>query len=541
VKGLVLAASLTLATATVPPQPVAATVTVAIDVTAEAADAALSTNLRVRMLETSDPRAAARYVSVTPDAIRLVPADERSSFRRTTFVNPPPRYNGVALTVDDAVEILRGNQAVRDAIIQRECAASPRLECGGSVHAAATTRAADAEEATRRKLLRLVEVARAYPATTLVLITAGWPYRDEGRVGLRQAVADLSALGTSLIVVRAPGRSAYRGLVRDASEVLAARLSAVFTPLTSSDDADHVATTLAAGEVPRLVTPVEAAAHAPDAATGSATDPDPAGAAGLPPGLVAAGAYVEQFERTFSSVVWHERYRQEVRTERRFASSGARSTVLTGRRTLDSEMFFLWLPLDASWITVRDVVAVDGRTSAAADRRLQALLAGNEVSTRQLRVLAVENGRHDIGHIQRSFTEPTLVLLFLDPHYRQRFSFTPGAAGGARGRRMATWDFVELGRPTVIRNRDQDMPARGSLTVDTATGRILETRLELRVPGAMLTGEATVRFAAHPRFDVLVPIEMRERYESASGEHITTVAAYADFRRFETAGRLVRD
>ena len=40
---------------------------------------ALSTNLRVRMLETSDPGATARYVSLTPEAIRLVPADERNA------------------------------------------------------------------------------------------------------------------------------------------------------------------------------------------------------------------------------------------------------------------------------------------------------------------------------------------------------------------------------------------------------------------------------------------------------------------------------
>ncbi len=552
-RGLGLAAALTLASAWVQPQPEPAAVpavAVVIDATAEAADASASTRLRVRLVEALDPRAAAAYVSLTPDAIRAIPEPERDSFRRTTFANALPRYNGVALTVDDAVEILRGNEAVRDAIIQRECAASPRLECGGSVRAAATERAADAEEATRRKLLRLVEAARAHPRATLVVVTAGWPYRDEGRVGLRQAAADLSALGTHLIVARVPAHNTYRGLVRDAGEVLATRLLQVFAPLTSHDEADRVAAALMGaaasvplvpGATPSTVTPQEPPVGAPDEAAGPASDIDPSGAAGLPRGLAAAGAYVERFERAFSSVVWRERYRQEVRTERRFGSSGARSPLLTGRRTLDSEMFFLWLPEDASWITVRDVVAIDARPNAATDRRLQALLAGSAVSTRQLRVLAAENGRHDIGQIQRSFTEPTLVLLFLDTHYRHRFSFTPGSASLIRGRRAATWDFVELGRPTVIRSGDEDMPARGSLAVDSATGEILETQLELRVPNAMLVGHVSVRFASDPRFDVLVPIEMRERYESASGEHITTVATYADFRRFETAGRLVRD
>lgn len=263
--------------------------------------------------------------------------------------------------------------------------------------------------------------------------------------------------------------------------------------------------------------------------------------AGLPPGLVPAAVYVERFARTFSSIVWRERYRQEVRSDRQFTSSGARSMMLTGRRTLESEMFFLWLPQDSSWITVRDVVAIDARANAAANRRLQALLAGSSVSTRQLRVLAAENGRYDIGSIQRTFTEPTLVLLFLDAHYRQRFSFTAGPARVVTGRPAATWTFVELGRPTVIRNRDQDMPTRGSFAVDVATGQVLETQLELRVAAAALHGQVSVRFAPHPRFDVLVPTEMRERYENAAGEQISAVATYADFRRFETAGRLVPD
>ena len=49
----------------------------------------------------------------------------------------------------------------------------------------------------------------------------------------------------------------------------------------------------------------------------------------------------------------------------------------------------------------------------------------------------------------------------------------------------------------------------------------------------------TVRYAAHTEFDVLVPVEMRETYLSTTGEEITTVAMYSNFRRFETAGRII--
>jgi hypothetical protein len=37
-----------------------------------------------------------------------------------------------------------------------------------------------------------------------------------------------------------------------------------------------------------------------------------------------------------------------------------------------------------------------------------------------------------------------------------------------------------------------------------------------------------------------VPLEMREIYEADGGEEVTTVAMYSDFRRFETAARIIR-
>jgi hypothetical protein len=75
--------------------------------------------------------------------------------------------------------------------------------------------------------------------------------------------------------------------------------------------------------------------------------------------------------------------------------------------------------------------------------------------------------------------------------------------------------------------------------IDSATGQVLQTSLELSDAAAELKGRMTVRYGAHPKFNVLVPVEMRESYTSAAGEEITTVATYSDFRQFETAGRLI--
>jgi hypothetical protein len=138
-----------------------------------------------------------------------------------------------------------------------------------------------------------------------------------------------------------------------------------------------------------------------------------------------------------------------------------------------------------------------------------------------------------------TFNEPTLVLLFLDEHYRNRFTFARNGEQLLKGQRATRYDFVERARPTIIQNGDRDVPVRGTLWIDATTGRVLQTSLELSDPSGRLHGRMTVRYGPHPRFDVLVPLEMREWYTSPSGEEVTTVATYTDFRRFETAGRLI--
>jgi hypothetical protein len=156
-----------------------------------------------------------------------------------------------------------------------------------------------------------------------------------------------------------------------------------------------------------------------------------------------------------------------------------------------------------------------------------------------LRELADQNGRHNIGQIIRTFNEPTLALLFLDEHYRHRFSFQRGKSDAVDRRPAVTYTFTERSHPTVVRDRDRDVAASGTLSIDDASGQVLQTVLDLTDSTSGLRGQMTVRYGAHPKFDVLVPLEMRETYTATSGEEISTVAAYSNFRRFETAGRLI--
>lgn len=257
--------------------------------------------------------------------------------------------------------------------------------------------------------------------------------------------------------------------------------------------------------------------------------------------LTKARRYVSQFEQTFSSVLWHEQYVQEDHVPRKFTASGTQFMQLTGKRNIESDMLLLWVPREGNWIAVRDFLTVDGTPPRRKEQGLGATLDRPDVSLEDLRQLAAENGRFNIGGILRTFSEPTLTLLFLDEQNRDRFAFRRAEGDRLGDRAAVVYQFDERKRPTLIRDESRNVPARGRLWIDAATGRILQTLLELNDRYGRITAEMTVRYGEYAGFDVLVPLEMRETYKSElSGEQVMTVATYSNFRKFETAARILR-
>jgi hypothetical protein len=507
-----------------------------IDVDSPVANAERATRLREQALADINGPAHPVYFELTAQSIRAVPETSSDSFRKIPFSFVPPTFSGVSLTFAEASEILRKNEAVRDTVIRRVCRTSNARECGGMVHGAATMLVAETETASARKVRHLVEAATSTRARTLVLVTAGWPYRDAGRLNLDKAVRELRGTGITLVVWKLPPLVPYKGLVKNATETLAARLSSNVVSLTDERDVER-----ARGTVAYFYNNTAAPSMPVDDRGLERHEPTPALKA-FDPGdavLRRATSYVAQFTRVFSAVIWHERYEQEHRIRRRFNASGTSFSVVAGRRQLDSELLLVWLPRDASWIAVRDVIAIDGTARPAGDRRLRAVFEQPTVSADDLWQLATENGRFNIGQIVRTFNEPTLALLFLNEHYVGRFAYARTGEQMVSGRRTTTYNFVEHARPTVIQDHDRDVPARGTLWIDPVTGHVLQTSLELSAPNGQLRGRMTVRYGPNPKLDVLVPEEMRETYTSLSGEQVTGLAVYTDFRRFETAGRLI--
>ena len=525
-------------------------VVIIIDGDAPAADPGAAAQLREALLAGIAGDRRPLYFELNSTTINPVRDAEAESFRRSVFTVAEPQYGGVSVSFTEAVETLRGNQSVRDAVVDRECPYPSVPGCGDRVAAAVDAAVKQTEAASARKLRSVVATAAARRGARVVVVTSGWPARDDLRVALNRAVRDLRELGTSLVIVRMPGRMAFQGLVRDASESLAAHLSSAFVIINDQGDIEHARAVFAEGRPPTVAISTDSAAVAPPVTTATevpalaprardADVPVPALTDRPDDTLRAAAAYVRRFETTFAAVLWHERYEQEARIEQVFGSSGARVTKLAATRTLESELMLLWLPSDATWLAVRDVTSIDGKSRPASERRLPALQAGATLSLLALRELARENGRFNLGGIVRTFNEPTLALLFLDDHYRHRFAFTRRSEQRVEGRRLATYEFAERARPTVVQAQARDVPARGTCRIDVATGQVLETSLELSDEVGQLRGRMTVQYGPSARFDVLVPDEMRETYESGRGESITAVATYSNFRRFQTSGRLI--
>ena len=249
-------------------------------------------------------------------------------------------------------------------------------------------------------------------------------------------------------------------------------------------------------------------------------------------------AYVAEFEAQFAAVIWHEEYEQVDRVPLQFGASGARFTR-AGRRHLESEMLFIPADANATWLTVRDVIAVDGKPVS---RRLPELLASKDVRMRDLRALSAENGKYNIGPIARNFNEPTLALLFLDPRYRSRFEFSDGGSEFVDGQPVRRIQFRETATPTVIQSQRRDVRASGALLVELSTGRVLRTELTLLQDQKNTRGIIKVSYGMNAKFGRLVPVEMSEWYGytwSRENEGISCTATYTDFRRFETSGRVI--
>jgi hypothetical protein len=129
--------------------------------------------------------------------------------------------------------------------------------------------------------------------------------------------------------------------------------------------------------------------------------------------LARANDYIRAFESAFGLVICDEAYTQGVQM-----GQGPLPPAPVSRR-IQSEMLFIWIPEDRHWLSVRNVLVVDGKRVADGQTDLEHAL-NQPLAERESRLhrLAEHSARFNIGSIYRNFNNPTLALQFLDSSYQ---------------------------------------------------------------------------------------------------------------------------
>jgi hypothetical protein len=246
------------------------------------------------------------------------------------------------------------------------------------------------------------------------------------------------------------------------------------------------------------------------------------------------GQYVVRYGESLATVVADESYTQRL---------VSRSGDVTLERALTSEIAFVKLAGSTEWQGFRDVLTVDGHAVAGGGGRLERVLQqAPDAVLSQVRLLAAESARYNLGSLHRDFNVPTTVLQFVHPEHQHRFNFRkrseePAASAEGLEKRLWVIEFRERGPGTLIRSTaGKDVPVQGRLWVVPDDGRIVRSVFTTEA----FKTEIGVTWRHDSRLDLWVPLEMRERYQDRDGVEIMGVARYANYRRFDVTVRIVR-
>ena len=181
--------------------------------------------------------------------------------------------------------------------------------------------------------------------------------------------------------------------------------------------------------------------------------------------------YVAAYGPQTSVIVGVEKYTQQVTIEERHVRP----------RSLVAEFAIVKAAGRVGWSGYRDVVEVDGKPVADRRDRLLSLLTGPAGREAELRRIADESARYNVGPVIRNFNVPTTALFFFHPQLVDRFTFRRAGSKKIDGVETLAIDFKETRRPTLVMRSDgSDVPCEGTVWVVPADGTIVRTRLRLR-------------------------------------------------------------
>ena len=233
-----------------------------------------------------------------------------------------------------------------------------------------------------------------------------------------------------------------------------------------------------------------------------------------------AGRYVREYEQRFSGIVGEEQQIQRLVKQKGDTAK---------QRTLVSDILFV--KAGDRTLVFRDVIAVDGKPVRDRQERLRDLFLGrSRDAVKQAQAIVAESARFDLDFPRfRTLNGLLLPLAIVKPEMSARFRFAANTDG---------LTFQETRTPSLLRYRRnsavRDMPLRGGLTIDAASGRLRAASL---VAGnADVEGSVDVRYVEDVKVDLFVPAQMRETYRRPAkpkDDHLEVVSDYSNFRRFD--------
>ena len=299
-----------------------------------------------------------------------------------------------------------------------------------------------------------------------------------------------------------------------------------------------------------LLTPPTAAAE-PAAAPAAATMTTSA----LRELLERAAAYVERFERIFSTVVAEERYVQvekigtgamptpgdEPALAWRSGAEIAQPAGVLRRRQLLSDVLLVQ-GTDKIWLGYRDVAEVDGKPVRDRTPRVQKLfLSTRKADRQQLQRIADESARLNIG-ADRNVNTPTFPLQVLRASFLKRFGVTGYREDRQDADCCTVIGFRETASPTLVhRQNGADLPMTGELWIEPHTGRIRRAVLQFAAPMEGVLSALDVTYRPTSSLDVLVPDRLWEWVLTPDplrvGRHafVEGQAWYGNLRRFSVS------
>jgi len=235
-----------------------------------------------------------------------------------------------------------------------------------------------------------------------------------------------------------------------------------------------------------------------------------------------ASAYVQRYETQLGGVVAEEDYIQEV--------ASIRGQIQ--KRRLTSDFLLVRFSENDPWTPFRDVIAVDGKPVQDRQDRLERLFLARDAATARsdLRRIADESARYNLGPVYRTINVPFLALTFLRPENISRFHAQAPRSETLDG--VAVWriDYSERARPTLIRGREGEyVPARGAFWIRQEDGAVLQTRVRAEVD--RVGADILVKYCQPAGLSMLVPCTMREKYD-AGAQQINATATYSNIRQF---------